>query len=89
MRAKGIKQLMQVMHISSALFIAVILMLPTAVIGEIIGNRNSRVYHLPWCPGYDAVAEQNRVYFDTPSEAKAAGYRLARNCSPGGPAKAK
>jgi len=86
MRAIGIKQ---VMHRSFALFIAVILMMPSAVIGEIIGNRNTRVYYLPWCPGYDAVAEQNRVYFETPSEARAAGYRLARNCSPGGPVKAK
>jgi Metal binding domain of Ada len=74
-------------HTLIALLIASVIWNPIVVIGEIIGNRITRVYHLPWCPGYDAVAEQNRVYFDTPAEAKAAGYRLARNCTPGGSAK--
>jgi deoxyribonuclease-1 len=48
--------------------------------GRIIGNRNSRIYHLPGCPSYNAVAERNRVYFSTEAVASAAGYRKARNC---------
>jgi methylphosphotriester-DNA--protein-cysteine methyltransferase len=76
-------------HTIAAISIVAILWMPVAVIGEIIGNRNTRVYHLPWCSGYDTVAEQHRVYFDTPSEAKAAGYRLAKNCSPGGTVKSR
>jgi Metal binding domain of Ada len=74
-------------HIIPALVIVAVLWSPVVVVGEIIGNRTTRVYHLPWCIGYDAVAEQDRVYFDTPFEAKAAGYRLARNCSAGGSTK--
>jgi endonuclease YncB( thermonuclease family) len=48
--------------------------------GPIIGNRNSRIYHLPNCPDYNKVSERNRVPFKTEAEALAAGYRKARNC---------
>lgn len=48
---------------------------------SIIGNRNSRVYHLPsGCPSYDRVTAKNRVPFSSAQEAQAAGYRLAGNC---------
>ena len=47
----------------------------------VIGNRNSRVYHLPsGCPSYNRVGEQNRQYFSTAAEAEAAGFRKAGNC---------
>jgi endonuclease YncB( thermonuclease family) len=48
--------------------------------GGIIGNRNSKIYHLPHCPDYNKVSERNRVPFKTEAEAQAAGYRKARNC---------
>ncbi|WP_286597308.1 sunset domain-containing protein [Thiopseudomonas alkaliphila] len=44
------------------------------------GNRNSKVYHLSNCPSYDAMAERNRVLFNSESEAKSAGFRKAKNC---------
>jgi len=50
------------------------------VIGPIIGNRNSKIYHLPNCPDFNKVSERNRVPFKTEAEAQAAGYRKARNC---------
>jgi hypothetical protein len=50
-----------------------------AVGGHVIGNRNSKIYHLPNCPDYNKVSERNRVPFATESEAQAAGYRKARN----------
>ena len=49
-------------------------------IGPIIGNRSSKIYHLPNCPDYSKVSERNRVPFKTEAEAQAAGYRKARNC---------
>ncbi|MGC3334292.1 endonuclease [Pseudomonas aeruginosa] len=54
----------------------------SAVAGDaIIGNRNSRVYHLPrGCPSYDKVAPKNREIFASESAAIAAGYRRAGNC---------
>jgi deoxyribonuclease-1 len=36
---------------------------------------------LPNCSDYSKVSERNRVTFKSEAEAKAAGYRKARNCS--------
>ena len=47
----------------------------------VIGNRNSRVYHLSsGCPSYDSVSAKNKVPFNSESEARAAGYKKAGNC---------
>ena len=48
--------------------------------GSIHANRQSKVYHLPSCPGYDRVSEKNAVLFSTEAEARKAGYRKAKNC---------
>lgn len=48
--------------------------------GEIHGNRQSKIYHLPGCPGYERMSPANVVLFTSESEAVAAGYRKARNC---------
>jgi deoxyribonuclease-1 len=54
---------------------------PTApATGPIIGNRNSKIYHLPNCPDYNKVTEPNRAPFKNEAEAQAAGYKKARNC---------
>jgi endonuclease YncB( thermonuclease family) len=50
--------------------------------GTIIGNKNSKKYHRPDCPGYKDMAEKNRVFFKTVAEAEAAGYKRAGNCPP-------
>lgn len=50
--------------------------------GQVIGNRNSKVYHLPGCSSYHQVSEKNQIRFDSAAEAEKAGYRLAGNCSP-------
>lgn len=53
---------------------------PTALSGQIIGNRNSRIYHFSeGCKG-QLPAEKNRVYFDNEAQAKAAGYRKSGGC---------
>lgn len=49
--------------------------------GSVIGNKNSRVYHLSvGCPSYNQVSEKNRVPFGTEAEAVEAGFRKAGNC---------
>jgi endonuclease YncB( thermonuclease family)/methylphosphotriester-DNA--protein-cysteine methyltransferase len=48
--------------------------------GPVIGNKNSKIYHRPDCPGYKSVSEKNQVKFNTVEEAEAAGYRAAKNC---------
>jgi micrococcal nuclease len=52
----------------------------TTATEQIIGNRNSKIYHLPACPDYNKVSERNRVPFKTEAEAQAAGFRKAKNC---------
>jgi endonuclease YncB( thermonuclease family) len=52
----------------------------TTATGPIIGNRNSKIYHLSNCPDYSKVSERNRVPFKNEAEAQAAGYRKAKNC---------
>lgn len=54
---------------------------PVAASGDIIGNRNSHIYHLSkGCPSYNQVAAKSRVPFSSEAEAQAAGYRKAGNC---------
>ena len=45
-----------------------------------VGSKNSDKYHLPWCPGAQKIAEQNKVYFNSQAAATAAGYKPAGNC---------
>lgn len=44
--------------------------------GKIIGNKNSKIYHVPGQAGYH-MNSSNAVYFQTEAQAKAAGYRKA------------
>ncbi len=44
------------------------------------GNRKTLVYHRPDCPSYNAIAEKNRVEFNSPAAAEAQHYHLAGNC---------
>ena len=44
--------------------------------GGVVGNKNSRVYHLPGDRGA-LPAAQNRIYFPNAAAAEAAGYRRA------------
>lgn len=47
----------------------------------IIGNKNSRIYHLPGCPSYSKVSKNNQILFETASDAEAEGFRIAKNCN--------
>lgn len=45
---------------------------------RVIGNRRSRIFHVPGQDGYGRVSEENRIYFETEEEAATAGYRRAK-----------
>ena len=49
-------------------------------VGEYIGNRNSKKFHLPTCK--NLPAEKNRVFFDSRQEAVDAGFDPCGNCNP-------
>jgi S1/P1 Nuclease len=44
------------------------------------GNKRSKVYHLPSCPGFAAVSPANSATFASEAAAAQAGYRKAGNC---------
>jgi Metal binding domain of Ada len=46
----------------------------------VVGNKNSKIYHRPDCPGYKTISEKNKVTFASAAEAEKAGYRIAQNC---------
>jgi hypothetical protein len=47
--------------------------------GKIIGNKNSKIYHMPGGASYDKISEMNRIYFSSEADAQKAGYRKAKN----------
>jgi hypothetical protein len=47
---------------------------------KIKGNKSSRIFHMKGCPNYDDIADRNIIWFKTAEEAKARGYRIAKNC---------
>lgn len=49
-------------------------------IPAVIGNKNSRKFHLPHCSGYRQVKTENQQLFTSAEQAIAAGYSLAGNC---------
>jgi len=51
------------------------------VAAPVLGNRSSRIYHLPeGCPSYERVPSDSKVEFRTAAEAEAAGFKKAGNC---------
>ena len=52
----------------------------SSVNGQIIGNKNSKIYHVPGCSTYTSVSEKNRQYFSNAEDAEKAGFRRAKNC---------
>jgi hypothetical protein len=47
--------------------------------GEVHGNKHSKIYHLPTCPGYAGMNPASRVTFPPEAAAQQAGYRKAKN----------
>lgn len=48
--------------------------------GNVQGNRNSKIYHIPGCPSYGSMSKKNVQEFSSESAAQGAGYRKAGNC---------
>lgn len=47
---------------------------------KIVGNKDSKIYHLENCPGALKMKAENKIYFASIIEAKTAGFRPAGNC---------
>lgn len=47
---------------------------------DVLGNNNSKIYHLAHCPGFSQVSVKNQRWFQSANEAERAGFRKAKNC---------
>ncbi|MHB8278649.1 MAG: Ada metal-binding domain-containing protein [Candidatus Humimicrobiaceae bacterium] len=52
--------------------------------GPFVGSVNSDVYHYPDCGSAKRIKEENRIWFSSSNEARAAGYRPCKTCNPPG-----
>lgn len=50
-------------------------------IGQFVASRTGKKYYLTTCAGAKRIKEENRVYFQTASEAQARGLTPAANCA--------
>lgn len=50
--------------------------------GVVVTSKNGSKYHYPHCAGAKQIKEENKIVFQTPAAAEAAGYTLAANCKP-------
>lgn len=48
--------------------------------GAIIASKNGTKYYFPNCRGVGNIKEENKIFFQTESEALAAGYSKASGC---------
>ena len=46
----------------------------------VVASKKGTKYHYPWCSGAKSIAEENKITFNSPEEARAAGYTAAANC---------
>ena len=53
-----------------------------ALVMPVIGNRSLKIFHLPGCAWADKIPMQRREDFTSPNEARDAGFRPCRVCSP-------
>ena len=56
--------------------------LPADLAGKFLGNKRSRVYHVPGCRNAASISPANRVPFETAKAASEVGYRPAKDCHP-------
>lgn len=45
-----------------------------------VASKNGTKYHLPTCSGAKRIKEENKIWFDSKTEAEQAGYEPAKNC---------
>ena len=47
---------------------------------QLVASKKGTKYHLLTCPGAKQMNDDNKIYFNSEAEAKAAGYTKAGNC---------
>lgn len=50
--------------------------------GLVFASKNGTKFYYENCSGGKSIMTENKIWFETENEAKAAGYTLATNCTP-------
>lgn len=50
--------------------------------GLVFASKNGAKFYYDNCSGGKSIKTENKIWFETENEAKAAGYTLAANCTP-------
>ena len=50
------------------------------MISAVVGSIYSDKYHVPWCQDAKRIKPENRIWFSSPGDAYAKGYRACLNC---------
>jgi hypothetical protein len=48
--------------------------------GKYVASKNGKMYYTATCSGAKRIKSENRVWFDTASDAQKSGYQLASSC---------
>jgi len=48
---------------------------------EFFGSKNGTVYYPLACPSGDRILDENRIYFETDTEARGLGYKPSAQCN--------
>jgi len=47
---------------------------------QLVASKSGKKYYYPWCTGVQKIAEKNRIYFASKTEAEARGYTPSATC---------
>ncbi len=53
---------------------------PLAPGGKIVASKTGTKYYFPWCGGTAKIANANKIWFNSETDARAKGYQPAANC---------
>ena len=48
--------------------------------GLLVAAKTGSVYYYPWCTGVSRISAANKIWFESESAARRAGYAPAKNC---------
>ena len=54
--------------------------LPASAVNFFVASKNGTKYYLPTCSVAQRIKEENKIWFGSAGEARAAGYQPAANC---------
>jgi hypothetical protein len=53
---------------------------PKGILGEVVASKGGTKYYAPACKGVERIAPENKVWYDSPADARREGYEPADNC---------